>query len=128
MVEAVTWHKWPTDGIPFAGVRIAPCEIAVRIGVATQKWDVDGLGPAIGFGFRAQSGRVYLLQQLELVEKHYGVIGSDVYVDATDFLKTGLPSLVSDVIQALELSSSDLVVTADASTEKLAKQLVAKLA
>lgn len=126
MLEVVTSYTWPIDGIPFAGLHIRVDDLATRLGLAVQKWDVDGLGPAKGFGFRSPSGRVYLLQELELAVKYQGATGPVVYVDAADLATVGTKSLVDDIISALGLSHSDVVTFANTAVERNAAELVKK--
>ena len=59
MIEPITTHRWSTDGCPFAALGVRVEELARRLGVSLQEWNVDGLGLARGFGFRVPSGRVW---------------------------------------------------------------------
>lgn len=128
MLEIVTSYTWPNDGIPFAGLRVRVVDLAVRLGVAVHQWDVDGLGPARGFGFRTACGRVYLLEELVLSVKYHGASGPNFYVDAAELATVGTAALVEEVVAALGLAPSDVVTFADAAAEKSAAELVAKVA
>lgn len=128
MLEVLTSYTWPNDGFPFASLDVRVNELARRLGLDVQQWDVDGLGRARGFGFRAASGRVYLLEEVDLSVTHSGTNGPGVYVDAGELATVGSAILVADVIAALGLAPSEVVVVADTAAEKFAAQLVAKVA
>jgi hypothetical protein len=72
MLEVVTSYTWPTDGVYLAALDTRVDDLAARLGVGVHAWDVDGLGPARGFGFRLPSGRVYLLEELGFAVRHRG--------------------------------------------------------
>jgi hypothetical protein len=126
-VVTVTTYTWPNDGIPFAGLRIRVEELAARLGVAVHTWDIDGLGPAKGFGFRTASGRVYLLQELALAVQYHGATGPSLYVDAADLSTVGPAALADEVFATLGLAHSDVLFFADAAAVKRAAELVAKV-
>jgi hypothetical protein len=96
--------------------------------MAIHQWDVDGLGPAKGFGFRAVSGRVYLIEELKDAVKYKGARGPYVYADAAELATAGAAALVEEVVSAPGLAHTDVITFADAAAEKYAAELVAKLA
>jgi hypothetical protein len=126
MFELVNPHTWPTDGIPFAGIGLRMDELASRLGVAVRLWEVDGLGPARGLGFRSESGRVYLLQELEVAVRYHGASGPEVHADAADFSSLGAEALVYDLVVALGINRRDVVFVADSSAQQRAAALVAR--
>jgi hypothetical protein len=128
MLDIVTSNTWPNDGIPFAGLRIRVDDLAARLGVAVHKWNVDGLGPAYGFGFCTPSGRVYLVQELELSVKYQRASGPAVYVDAAELATVGAIALVEEMVMVLGLAPPDVETFADAAAEKRAAALVAEVA
>jgi hypothetical protein len=128
MLEVVTSYSWPNDGIPFAGLTVRVDDLAVRLELAIHKWDADGLGPASGFGFRTASGRVFLLEELELAVKYHRASGPSVYVDAADLAMLGTKVLVDDVVSALGVPQSSVMIFADAAAEQRAAELVARVA
>jgi hypothetical protein len=102
-------------------------ELASRLGVAVHAWNVDGLGPARGFGFRAVSGRVYFLEELAIAVRHRGAPGPEVPVDAADLTTFGAEFLVVEVLAAPGLSRSDVAYLADESVQQIAAALVARV-
>jgi hypothetical protein len=128
MLEVVASYTWPNYLMPIAGLCIRVDALAVRHYVDIQKWDVDGLGSAKGFAFRAASGRVFLLEELEDAVKYKGAKGPYVNTDAADLAAVGAAVLVEEVVEALGLRPTDVVTYADAAAEKRAADLVAKLA
>ena len=119
---------WPTDGVPLAGLTVRVDDLATRLGVPVVTWDVDGLGPARGFGFRLPSGRVYVLEELELAVRHQGAQGPTAYTDAADLGSIGAGPLVAELLAALGLSRSDLIGEAGPDEERAAAELVARMA
>ena len=81
-LELLTSYTWPTDVVPLGGLTVRINDLAARLGLPLQMWDVDGLGPARGFGGRLPSGWVVLLEELENAVKYHGAKGPSVYVDA----------------------------------------------
>lgn len=128
MLEIVTKYTWPNDPIPFAGLRIRVDDLAIRYGVAIQNWDVDGLGPASGFGFRLPSGRVYFLEELEHAVQFQGASGPCVYVDAAQLAEFDVEVLASEVSGALGLSRAKIMTDASDDVRQFAAELVSKIA
>jgi hypothetical protein len=126
MLELLDSYTWPTDGIPFAGLGLRMDELALRLGVAVRTWHVDGLGPARGLGFRSASGRVYLLQELEMAVRYHGAPGPEVHIDAADLASFGTEALVDDVVVTLGIARRDVVFVADESVQRSAATLVAR--
>jgi hypothetical protein len=90
-------------------------------------WDVDGLGPARGFGGRLPSGWVVLLEELENAVKYHGAKGPSVYVDAAVLGAIGAEPLVSELQEALGLTWADFVCVADEAARKRAAELAARV-
>lgn len=127
MLEVVNSYAWPTDGFPFASLGIRVVDLALRLGVTTKQWDVDGLGRATGFGFRAASGRVYLLEEIDLSVKHGLVNGSTVYADAGELASNGGAVLAEEMITALGLAPTEVATVAGSAAERYAAELVEKI-
>jgi hypothetical protein len=88
MFEVITSHTFPHMAIPFVGLRIRVDDLAARFGATVQEWEVDGLGAARGFGLRAPSGRIYLVEELADAVRYQGALGPWIHVDAEDWLRT----------------------------------------
>ncbi len=127
-VEPILSHRWPIDGYPLAQINIRVDELGSRLGMDVKAWDVDGLGPARGFGFRLSSGRVYLLQELEHSVRYHGFCGPTLLVDAGDLAANGSEQLVDEVVKATGLSRSDITNIANAESMKFAAELVKRAA
>jgi hypothetical protein len=128
MFEAVTSYTWPNDGISFASLGMRVDDLANRLGLPVHAWDVDGLGPARGFGFRVPTGRVYLLEELEMAVRYHGATGPSVYVDALDLATLGAKALIQEVVTGLGLQESDIAFVADSDLQKQAANVVAIVA
>jgi hypothetical protein len=126
MIELITSYRWPTDGYPFATLGVRVEELARRLGASVRDWNVDGLGPARGFGFRAPSGRVFLIEELESSIRYDGACGPTVYADACELASLGVEKLVNEVVTALGLCKSDVASVAGAVAEKHAAALCAQ--
>jgi len=126
MLELVDSYTWPNDGIPFAGLGLRMDDLASRLGVAVHTWDVDGLGPARCLGFRSVSGRVYLLQELELAVRYHGAPGPEVHVDAAELATFCPEALVHDVVATLGIARQNVPFVADKSVQQNAAALVAR--
>ncbi len=109
MFEYVRTYTWPNEGIAFAGLDIRVDDLANRLGVGVQEWDVDGLGEARGFGLRSQSGVVYVLEELKLMVLYKGARGPSVYADAADLVRLGTDALIDELFAAIELPASCIV-------------------
>jgi hypothetical protein len=126
MLDLVDAYTWPNDGFPFAGIGVRMDELASRLGVAVHTWRIDGLGPARGLGFRSTSGRLYLLQELEMAVRYRGATGPEVHVDAAELASVGVETLVNDVVAALGIARRDVVFVAGESVQQQAAALVAR--
>ncbi|MBY0521840.1 MAG: hypothetical protein K2R98_00490 [Gemmataceae bacterium] len=107
-LERLASYMWPTDAFPIASLNIRVQELASRLGLAVSDWEVDGLGPASGFGCRLPSGRVLLLEELELSVKYQGSTGPYLYLDAAEVAENEPEDLMIDILGALGLSDSDV--------------------
>jgi hypothetical protein len=126
MLELVDSYTWPNDGIPFAVLNLRMDDLAKRLGLAVNTWHVDGLGPARGLGFRSASGRVYLLEELEMAVRYQGTPGPGVYVDAAELAKFSPEALLDDVVATLGIARQDVVHVVDKSVQQSATSLVAR--
>jgi hypothetical protein len=126
MLELVKSYTWPNDGLPFAGLGLRIDDLARSLEVAVHSWNVDGLGPARGFGFRSEAGRVYMLQELEMAVRYHGALGPELYADAAELANAGAEALVEDVMVALDITRKDVVFIVDNSVQKYASALVAR--
>jgi hypothetical protein len=126
MLEQLDSYTWPTDGVAFAVLGLRVDALASRLGVSVRTWYVDGLGPARGLGFRSASGRVYLLEELELAVQHHGATGPNLYADATEVAGTGVAALVEDVAGALGITPAEMLFVAEESLRERAAALVAQ--
>jgi hypothetical protein len=127
MFELLDLYRWPNDGIPFAGLDLRMDDLASRLGIDVHVWNDDGLGQARGLAFRSSSGRVYLLEELDVAVRYYGATGPGVYVDAADLATVSLDTLVDDVVAALGIARHEVVWVADESLRQSAAAFVAKL-
>ncbi len=108
MLEPIAEYKWPTDCFPLASLNVRVDELARRLGLPVFSWNVDGLGPACGTGFRLASGRVFLLEELHDSIRHQKSKGPNVYVDAGDMAKYGVEKLLDEVLEGLRLTRADV--------------------
>jgi hypothetical protein len=102
MIEALNFHKWPTDSFPLAGVTMPVSELASRFGAPLQSWWSDGFGPATGFLFRTGRNRVYLVEERE-INTLKGVRDFLIHADATDIVSVGQEALIMEVAESLGL-------------------------
>jgi len=128
VLDVIASYTWPNDGIPLARLGLGMDELASLLGVTVHTWTVDGLGPARGLGFRAASGRIFLLEELEFAVLHHGAVGPDVYADASDLAQFGPDPLVEEIVLALGIARSDVVLVAELSVQDAAAALVAQVA
>jgi hypothetical protein len=126
MLQLVKSYTWPNEGIPFAGLGLRIDDLASRLGLAVHTWNVDGLGPARGLGFRSETGRVYLLQELEMALRYHGAPGPEVHADAAELASVGAEALIEDVVVTLGIARRDVVFVADESVRQTAAALVAR--
>lgn len=78
-------------------------ELARRVGIRVDAWEVEGLGPARGAALRLASGRPMLLQELQFPIETGASSGPDVWVDATDLAALGVDDFLTEVMQALDV-------------------------
>lgn len=119
-VEPLTSYTWPSDRVPVAGLRVRVADLAANLGLPLATWSVDGLGPASGFGGRLPSGRVVLVEELELQVRYQGAPGPTVYMDATDLGSLGIEPLAQEICDALGLTKADLALVAGSSAHQIA--------
>jgi hypothetical protein len=116
--------RWPTVQVPLASLGLRVDELATRLNLPVHAWYEDGLGPARGVGCRLPSGRLFLLEELQLAVRHQGSRGPTLYVDAADLTAGGVESLLEEILQALQLSRADLTWIMDrAGEEEVARWL-----
>jgi hypothetical protein len=126
-IEVLASYTWPTDAVPLAGLGIRVDDLAARLGLPVHTWDVEGLGPARGFGGRLPSGVLVLLEELQLAVRYQGARGPTVYVDAADLGAIGPDMLVGELLAALGLSRSDLVGIAGEAEQRRAAEMAAQV-
>jgi len=122
-LEVLTSYTWPTGPVALATLSVRVDDLAAQLRVPVQTWYEEGLGPARGFGGRLSSGYVVLLEELELAIKHHAARGPGVYVDASVLGSAEPAALVTELLEALGLSSSDLASVADAAAQQFAAEL-----
>ena len=121
-LELVTSYTWPTDRFFLACLSIQVDILAGRLGIKTHTWDVDGLGPARGFGGRLSSGRVILVEELE-----YGGPYPAVYVDSAELSTSGPEALVAELCRELGLSTTDFLRVAGDADRVAATELMGQV-
>jgi hypothetical protein len=95
-------------------------ELAARLDLLIHEWQIDGLGPARGFGCRLPSGCVFELQELQHAIQYHGSKGPNLFVDAADLVAKGVQSLLAEILQELHLTISDLIWVMDHAGEQQA--------
>jgi hypothetical protein len=128
MLDVLTSYTCPSDVFPLAGLGIRLNDLEARHGLTAQSWHVYGLGTAQGFAFRAASGRVYLLEELESSIEHQHSRGPEVYVDAGDMATIGPEALIKEVIATLGLCRSDVAYLGNESAKQSAARLMDRIA
>jgi hypothetical protein len=123
-LELLTSHTWPTAEMALGSLGLHIDELASRLGLPVHRWTVDGLGPARGFGCRLPSGRVFLLEELELSVRYHEAKGPNIHVDAADLAANGIESLLVEILDALGLARSDAIAVADREAEQTAARFV----
>jgi hypothetical protein len=126
-LEVLASYTWPTDAVPLAALCVRVDDLAVRLGLPVRAWEVDGLGPARGFGGRLPSGHVILLEELELAVRYHGARGPVVYVDAAELGALGPEPLMTELLTELSLSRLDLVGVAGQADQRSAAELAARV-
>ena len=53
-MELLAAYTWPTGPVGLGSLTVRVDELAARLGVAIHAWEIDGLGPARGFGGRGR--------------------------------------------------------------------------
>ena len=127
MIETLASYKFPTAEVGLASLSVRIEKIASRLGVRVPEWLEDGLGPACGFAFRVVSGRVFVLMEHELSIRYENAQGPDLLVDASDLATFGPDALITESVEALGLSRSDLTWVADCDSQQAAAELAAKV-
>ena len=97
-------YRFSTTDWPIVSLVVNVANIAGRFSFNIDHWEEDGLGPASGMLLRLSSGRVVLVSELEYSVKYHGAKGPTIYVEASHLAQYGVEPLVSEVLDALELS------------------------
>jgi hypothetical protein len=126
-LQTLLSYTWPTHVVWLAALTVRVDDLAARLRLAVQAWEVDGLGPARGFGGRLPSGHVVLLEELEFDVRHGRAAGPVVYVDAFDLGAVGPDALVAELLAALSLSRSDLAGVAGEAEQRSAIELAVRV-
>jgi hypothetical protein len=108
MVEQVHDYRFSTTDWPIATVRRRVAEIARPFNFRIDRWEEDGLGWAQGMLIRLASGRVILVLELEHLIERRGAKGPSIHIDAREFAEVGVDPLITEVLEALDLSRDDL--------------------
>ena len=103
--------KWRSIGIPIASLPIRVDVLAGPLGARVQSWDEDGLGPAHGFGFVLKSGRMFVLEELDLMIQLGQAHVPLLYVDEIDYLTLGAKFLIDEVAIAIGIPVSDFAIS-----------------
>jgi hypothetical protein len=127
-LEILTSYTWPTDAYPIARLSVKVDDLAVRLGISVHAWNVDGLGPARGFGGRLPSGRGVLFEELEFAVRYHGAQGPTVYMDAAELGALGSDVLVSELLRVLNLTSLDIAAAAGLAAQQAAANLATRVA
>src|ERR1700732_2273816 len=75
------------------GVRVD--ELAARLRVPVDAWDLDGVGPVRGFGCRLSSGHVFWLSEFQSQIQWSESKGPYLFEDAADLGAQGLEPLLT---------------------------------
>ncbi len=127
MLEPLSSYTWLTDCCALATLSVRIDQLAARLGLPVFTWQEEGLGTARGVGCRLPSGRVFLLEELELAVRHQNAKGPNVYVDATDLGDQGVEPMLKEVLGGLQLSRSDVNWLAEADAQQSAAKLAAEV-
>ena len=125
-LDVLASYTWPTAPVALGALSVRVDDLAARLGVAVHAWEVDGLGPARGFGGRMPSGAVILLEELELAVRHQGARGPSVYVDASQLVAAGPKPLAEELLSALALCPEELAGVVDEAARWRAAELSAR--
>jgi hypothetical protein len=128
MLEPLTSHTWPTDGLPIAVLGIQVDDLASRLDLPVFAWVVDGLGPARGVACRLPSGRVFGLEEVETSIRYQGVKGPTVWVDAADMADRGIERLLAEILEGLQLSKENIAEVVGPEVHQRALQVAALFA
>ena len=108
-------------------VRFALCavdarirELANRLRAPLQEWVEPGLGPAVGFACKLQSGLPLFLEHLLLAPTDIGPI---VYVEAATLAQRGVTRLLAEVLPELGLAPSSITWRQPDECAQAAKEL-----
>jgi hypothetical protein len=117
-------YRWPTLEVALAEFGVRVDELAARLNLHVHEWQIDGLGPARGFGGRLSSGRPFELYELQYPIQYGRAKGPALFVDAADLEKQGVQALIAEILQELHASSSELVWVMDHASEQQAARLL----
>jgi hypothetical protein len=104
-VQQVFTHHWASGMDEWLAVLHLDAEqLANRLHVTAERWEEEGLGPAIGFSCRLSSGRVVLVYSL-----HAQPNKLNVSMDSQDLVQANPENLLSEILRAFELTREDVV-------------------
>jgi hypothetical protein len=103
-VVQIADYRFSSTDWPIVSLVVDVATLAGRLGFTIDHWEEDGLGPASGMLLKLASGRVVLVSELEHLVKHHRAKGPTIYVEASHLAQYGVEPLVSEVLDALELS------------------------
>src|SRR5688572_27740099 len=127
-IEQLREYRWPsgTDAwIGSLGVRFT--ELAERRRLRTDRWDEDGLGPAVGALCRLPSGTVILLRELEHAVTYQGARGPEISADLGEVAARGAATVRGQVLLAFGLSAADVTAQPPPEADQQAREFLEQL-
>jgi len=97
-------YVWKSAEFPLCELSISALELATLLGISLETWDEDGLGPALGFTCKLQSGLAILAQELEYVSEKAGAPRTTVLIESCELVELGVERALLDILSAFELS------------------------
>jgi hypothetical protein len=117
--------RWQVAEIWLASLSVHVEDLATRLSATIYTWHEEGLCAARGFGARLPSGRLLLIAEPEHDGQLRRPLGASLLVDAADLAAQGAESLLTEILEAISLSHTDVTAAADRTTEECAARLTA---
>ncbi len=127
-IEQLRNYHWPSgidSWIGSLGVRFA--DLASRIGLHTDRWEEEGLGPAVGALCRLSSGTVILLKELEFAVTYHGARGPEMSADLGEVAEQGVETIRSQALLALGLTDADVIAQPPSDADEQAREFLGHL-